>query len=122
MTSRAAEASSAQFALWKRKAVKATKDTRRVLVAHPDPFVGESVAVLLCLKAFQAKHAIDVAATRSILNQWRPYAVFLDTRIGGVDDDAFVREIGSLEGNEHRLLIAMSSFMPEESVERLTGC
>ena len=87
MTSRAAEASSAQFALWKRKAVKATKDARRVLVAHPDPSVGESLVVLLCLKAFQAKHAIDVAATRSILDQWRPCAVFLDTRIGGVDDD-----------------------------------
>jgi DNA-binding NtrC family response regulator len=119
MTSRAYEASSAQCALWRRKAAGATRDSRRVLLAHSDQSVGESLVVLLRLKTFEAQLAVDTSSTRAILERWNPNAVFLDTRIGGVGDGAFVREVCLREGSEHRLVIAMSSFMPEESVERL---
>jgi hypothetical protein len=82
--------------------------------ASGNPFV-----LLLGLKGFSAQHALDVSALRFILGTWHPQAVFLDTRIGGAGNYALVREMCAHGEAPDRLLNAMSSFLPEESVESM---
>jgi CheY-like chemotaxis protein len=119
MSNRGLEASFSRCALWNRKTARTAPVCRRVLVAHADKSIGESIVLLLGLKGFSAQHALDASALRFILDSWRPQAVFLDTRIGGAGNYALVREMCAHGEAQDRLLIAMSSFLPKESVESM---
>jgi DNA-binding response OmpR family regulator len=113
------EARSSNCALWNRKTGRFPTAHRRVLVAHADRGIGESIVLLLGLKGFSAQHVANVTTLRSILETWQPQAVFLDTRIGGIDNYALARELRATSQGSPRLLIAMSSFLPDEPMDLL---
>jgi DNA-binding response OmpR family regulator len=119
MNHRAYEARSSHCALWNRKTERVPSGHRRVLVAHADRDLGESIVLLLGLKGFSAQHVANVTALRSTLETWQPQAVFLDTRIGGIENYALARELRTASHGLPRLLIAMSSFLPEEPIDLL---
>jgi DNA-binding response OmpR family regulator len=119
MNHRAYDASSSHCALWNRKTGRVPSGHRRVLVAHVDRSLGESIAQLLDLKGFSARHVADVTMLRATFEAWQPQAVFVDTRIGGIHHYALARELRTSAQDSPRLFIAMSSFLPDEPMNLL---
>lgn len=120
LNNRAYETSPAQCSLWNRKRLRVIAESRRVLVAQTERALGESLVSLFDLKGFPARYAPDVASLKSGVSEWRPHAVFVDTRIGGCANYALVRELRAHHDDDaHRLVIAMSGFLPEEPLAHL---
>lgn len=55
---------------------------QRVLIAHSEPNVGDSFALLLAMRGFEAVQIGDVERAIQLSSTWRPQAVFVDTRLG----------------------------------------
>jgi CheY-like chemotaxis protein len=119
VNNRASEPSLGRYALWNRKQKRVPANSRRVLVANADKALGESLSSLFALKGFSTDFALDVTTVRTIVRSWKPQVTFLDTRIGGCGNYALVRELRALNGDQTGVIIAMSSFLPEEPVQRL---
>ncbi|WP_459907666.1 response regulator [Caballeronia sp. HLA56] len=119
MNNRAYETSPAQCSLWNRKKLRVRPDARRVLVAYAERALGISLVSLFELKGFPTQLAIDATSLKGIVEEWRPHLVFFDTRIGGCANYALVREVRRQDDDAGRLIIAMSSFLPEEPLGRL---
>ena len=81
--------------------------------------LGASLVSLFELKGFPAQLAADASSVRQIVATWRPHVLFLDTRIGGCGNYALVHALRDADDHAHRLVIAMSAFLPEEPVARL---
>jgi hypothetical protein len=122
LNNRAFETSPAQCSLWNRKQLRVPPESRRVLIASPERLLGASLASLFELKSFPARLAIDVSSLRELIDGWRPQVLFLDTRIGACGNYALVNELNHAETedeNAPRLMIAMSSFLPDEPIAHL---
>jgi hypothetical protein len=120
LNNRAYETSPAQCSLWNRKRLRVEPDSRRVVVALTERALGESLVSLFDLKGFPSRYAPDVSSLKRSIGEWRPHAVFVDTRIGGCGNYALVRELRSRHDDDaKRLVIAMSAFLPEEPLAHL---
>ena len=111
---------SAQHALWNRKKLPPILPVfRRVVVAHIDPAVGQSIALMLGFKRFPCVYAANLRSTRHLLEEWGAQALLLDTRLDVDSDFAFIRRFTSTPSNATRLVIGLSSIYPEDSMSTL---
>jgi DNA-binding response OmpR family regulator len=92
---------------------------RRILVAHSDRAVGDSLALLFGIKGFAAIHGHDMSTTGAIVRAWQPQAVLFDTRLVPLGQSSFIRGLHDAPENESRLLLAMSGAAQFERVETL---
>jgi hypothetical protein len=96
-----------QHALWNRKKFTAILPMfRRVIVAHAEAPVGESMSLLLGLKGFPSIYAQDLCSTRRLLDEWGAQALLLDTRL-------------DIATHADRFIVALSSIYPEDSMPAL---
>lgn len=119
MNNRAYETSPSQCSRWNRKQTRLRPEARRVLLALPERVLGSSLVSLFELKGFPARLALDAAAVKHSIAEWRPHVLLLDTRIGGSANYALVRELRTAADDADRLIIAMSGFLPEEPIALL---
>ncbi|MFM0327419.1 response regulator [Caballeronia glebae] len=88
--------------------------TRRVLIVHSESNVGDSFALLLAMRGFEAMQIGDAAGASRFIRTWRPQVLFVDTLIGDAHDHALARTLravlsaGRTEG-EVELLIALAA-------------
>jgi CheY-like chemotaxis protein len=74
-----------RYEIWNPR-TSALPGPRRVLIAHSEANVGDSFALLLAMRGFEA---VQVGATQEALGlvrQWQPQVLFVDTLVG--DDDS----------------------------------
>jgi CheY-like chemotaxis protein len=107
------------YALWNRKQKHTVPESRRVLVAHADRSLGESLTALFALKGFPAEFAGDATTLHRKIRAWRPQVILLDTRIGGCGNYTLVNHLRAMPDVQRRLIIAMSGFLPEEPLNLL---
>jgi CheY-like chemotaxis protein len=115
--------SESDFALWRIKRAFPSPDhdngSRRVLIAHKDRSVSESLAVQLRLKGLQVIHSPDLRAVRALLTNWQPQALLLDTGLDNEPDYVFLRTLHNDADLTGRLLVAMSNVWPADPVSSL---
>ncbi|MDR5834402.1 hypothetical protein [Caballeronia sp. LZ034LL] len=119
MNNRAYETSPSQCSRWNRKQTRLRPEARRVLLALPERVLGSSLVSLFELKGFPAQLALDAAAVKHSIAEWRPHVLLLDTRVGGSANYALVRELRAAADDADRLIVAMSGFLPEEPIALL---
>ena len=74
---------------------------RRVLIVHSESNVGDSFALLLAMRGFEAVQIGDAAAASQFIRNWRPQVLFVDTLIGDAHDHAPARTLReALTGGE----------------------
>ncbi|SPB16343.1 response regulator receiver protein [Caballeronia novacaledonica] len=87
---------------------------RRVLIVHSESNVGDSFALLLAMRGFEAVQIGDAPGVLRFLRTWRPQVLFVDTLIGEAHDHALARTlrdvltVDQMEG-EVALLIALAA-------------
>jgi DNA-binding response OmpR family regulator len=122
MSSRQADNES-EFALWRIKrahsSVPGEVRTRRVLIAHKDKSIGDSLAVQLRLKGLQVIHSQDLKSVRALLASWHPQALLLDTSFDNESGYVFLRTLRNDADLTGRLLVAMSNVWPADPVDTL---
>ncbi|MDR5779902.1 hypothetical protein QCE63_10750 [Caballeronia sp. LZ065] len=119
MNNRAYETSPSQCSRWNRKQTRLRPEARRVLLALPERVLGASLAALFELKGFPTHLALDAAAVKLSIAEWRPHVLLLDTRIGGSANYALVPDLRAAADDADRLIVAMSGFLPEEPIALL---
>ncbi|MDN7183699.1 hypothetical protein M0D69_37965 [Caballeronia sp. SEWSISQ10-4 2] len=119
MTRRPVEADYDQFALWNPKRAATPMAARRVVIAHSDPMIGESFALLLGLKGLAAQHVTDVDGLTMLIDDWHPQALMIDTRLRIGEHSGFVRKLSDNPSHAAMLLLALSNFLPEDPVSAL---
>ena len=119
MTGRHFEAAGSEYGIWSPKRLPTGVGCRRILVAHSEKSVGESIVLLFGIKGFAAMYARDFSATGAIVRAWEPQAVLFDTRLGRAGDISFIKEMLDEPENHSRLLVAMSGPVQEESIGTL---
>jgi DNA-binding response OmpR family regulator len=119
MASRSPHDDESHFALWSMKRTRHATAPKRVLVAHKDKSIGESLAVLLRLKGLQVIHSQDMKAVRRLVQSWKPQAVVMDTRLDSDSDYIFIRTLRAEAELSGRFLVAMSNVWPADPVETL---
>ena len=92
MSSRLADNES-EFALWRIKRARTGDASRRVLIAHKDKSIGDSLAVQLRLKGLQVIHSQDMKSVRALVHSWQPQALLLDTRLDNDSGYVFLRTL-----------------------------
>jgi DNA-binding response OmpR family regulator len=115
------EGSLVSCGLWRRKNGKAYDDARRVLVAHSNADVGDSITLMLGLKGFPTRLATNETSFHSVFDRWLPQVVFVDTRIGGKGHLAMLKRFIKRIGDTPALLIALSDTTDVESVALLAS-
>ena len=118
MSSRLADNES-EFALWRIKRARAGDASRRVLIAHKDKSIGDSLAVQLRLKGLQVIHSQDLKSVRALVHSWQPQALLLDTRLDNDSGYVFLRTLRMDADVTGRLLVAMSNVWPADPVQTL---
>jgi DNA-binding response OmpR family regulator len=108
-----------QFAWWTLERAPAPVARPRVLIAHTDRPIGESLAVVLRLKGLQVMIAHDLKTVRSLVANWKPEALLLDTRLDSDTGYRLIRQLRVDVGNTCRLLVAISNIAPADPVESL---
>jgi hypothetical protein len=119
VTRRQFEANHEQFALWNPKRAPSPMNMRRVVIAHCDPVIGESFVLLLGLKGMAAQHVTTLGTLRGLIDDWHPQALMIDTRLIPAEDSGFVRALSTDPVHADTLLLAMSNFLPEDTVTTL---
>ncbi|SAK54814.1 response regulator [Caballeronia ptereochthonis] len=66
---------------------------RRVLIVHSESSVGESFALLLAMRGFEAVQVGDARRALQMAARWRPQVLFVDTLIGDTRDHALARQL-----------------------------
>jgi len=66
---------------------------RRVLIVHSESNVGDSFALLLAMRGFEAVQIGDALGVLQFLRKWRPQVLFVDTLIGELHDHALARTL-----------------------------
>lgn len=108
-----------QFALWTFNRCHAPRRNRRVLVAHKDPAVGESISMLLRLKGLEATFAHERERFEQLIQSEVPAVILLDTRLDQGPGYQLTRQLRAGMSSDDLLLIAMSNFAPNEPIEDL---
>jgi CheY-like chemotaxis protein len=108
-----------QFALWTFKHRQSPCSNRRVLVAHKDKTVGESMSMLLRLKGLETTFAQDIADVDQKLGFEVPAVMLLDTRLDQSPEYELTKRLRADPAFDNLLLIAMSNFAPSEPIEDL---
>lgn len=116
MTRRASLDDETEFALWKHRSAATSPPSRRVLVAHRDKAIGESLALLLSLKGYDAIYAADLAKLKTFTAHWDPHAILLDTRLDSAADYRFTRSLREGPAHADILLLAMSNIWPQDPI------
>jgi DNA-binding response OmpR family regulator len=101
-------------ALWNRKSAIESAIAPRVLIASADVNVGESMVLLLGLKGYPSRLATNAVSVHTVLDQWTPQAIFLDSRIGGVAHLEVASRVSQRSDSSEVMLIAMSGGGSEE--------
>ncbi|MDR5817871.1 MULTISPECIES: histidine kinase [unclassified Caballeronia] len=118
MSSRLAHNES-EFALWRIKRARTSDASRRVLIAHKDKSIGDSLAVQLRLKGLQVIHSQDLKSVRALVGSWQPHALLLDTSLDSDSGYVFLRTLQMDSEMTGRLLVAMSNVWPADPVQML---
>jgi DNA-binding response OmpR family regulator len=108
-----------EFSVWNHKRAPRFETSRRVIVAHADRSVGESIALILGLKGFTALYAKDFEMARVLLGSWDPQVLLIDTRLETSFGFAFTETFAADPAHADRFLIAMTDIISEEPVEAL---
>lgn len=108
-----------EFALWRIKRAPAGNFARRVLIAHRDKSIGDSLALQLRGKGLQVIHSQDLGSVRALVHSWRPHALALDTSLDSESGYVFIRTLRMDADVTGRLLVAMSNVWPADPVEVL---
>ncbi|SAK63125.1 response regulator receiver protein [Caballeronia temeraria] len=87
---------------------------RRVMIVHSESNVGDSFALLLAMRGFEAVQIGDAAAALQFVHKWRPQVLFVDTLIGDAHDHALARTLREVltvdrPANVVELLIALAA-------------
>jgi DNA-binding response OmpR family regulator len=126
MQSRQADNES-EFALWRVKRAYTghsddagdIRSRRRVLIAHKDKSIADSLAVQLRLKGLQVIHCQDLKSLRALVRSWHPQALLLDTSLDNESGYVFLRTLRNDADLTGRLLVAMSNAGPADPVQTL---
>ncbi|HYS68196.1 MAG TPA: histidine kinase [Paraburkholderia sp.] len=116
MTRRVSLDDETEFAIWKSRCAAQPTLSRRVLIAHRDKAIGESLVLLLSLKGYEGIYTADLIKVKSFLKWWRPHVVLLDTRLDSVSDYQFTRAVRAEQSNADVLLLAMSNVWPLDQI------
>ncbi|KQR76877.1 hypothetical protein ASG35_11310 [Burkholderia sp. Leaf177] len=108
-----------EFSVWNKKRSVQPGIQRKVLVAHTDPSIGESIVLMLGLRGNSSMYAPDLESLHLQLDFWDPSVVFIDTRFENKIDYAFTLAMRSDPQYSARLWIAMRDIAKEESAETL---
>jgi CheY-like chemotaxis protein len=108
-----------QYALWSAKRARIPVLSPRVLIAHQDKVMAESLAALLRLTGLQVMHAQNLASARSLIHNWKPQALLLDTRMDSNSGYSFIRALRLDTDIKDRLLVAISNVWPDDPIETL---
>jgi DNA-binding response OmpR family regulator len=119
MASRSPVDDEKQFALWSIKRAGTQGSPRRVVIAHKDKSIAESIAVMLRLKGLQVIHCQDLKSVRSLVQNWKPQALILDTNLDSESGYVFIRTLRMDADFTGRLLVAMSNVWPADPIETL---
>ena len=93
MSSRLGTDDERHFALWSRKRARMPIGSPRVLIAHQDKLIGESLAALLRLTGLQVMQTQSLKSARSLLQNWKPQALILDTQLDCESGYSFIRTL-----------------------------
>lgn len=107
------------FALWSVKRTHMPVGPPRVLIAHQDKQISESLGALLRLTGLQVMQTQNLKSARSLLLNWKPQALILDTRLDSDSDYEFIRALRPDADRTGRLLVAISNVWPADPVETL---
>ena len=107
------------FALWSVKRAHMPVGPPRVLIAHQDKPIAESLGALLRLTGLQVMQTQNLKSARSLLLNWKPQALILDTRLDSDSDYEFIRALRPDADLTGRLLVAISNVWPADPVETL---
>ncbi|WP_244817188.1 histidine kinase [Caballeronia sp. Lep1P3] len=108
-----------EFALWRIKRARAGDCARRVLIAHKDKSIGDTLAMQLRLKGLQVIHSQDLKSVRALVLAWQPQALVLDTCLDSESGYVFLRTLRMDADATGRLLVAMSNVWPADPVQTL---
>ncbi|MDR5771529.1 MULTISPECIES: response regulator [unclassified Caballeronia] len=95
-------------------------DPRRVMFVHSESDVGESFAMMLAMRGFDAVQIADAQSALHFAHMWRPQVLFIDTRVNEAHevlakhDHALVRALREC-GREASLDQMLIAFAAEES-------
>lgn len=119
MTRRLPSEDETQFALWTFNRGHGPRANRRVLVAHKDRAVGESISMLLRLKGLEATFANDRERIDQLIQSEVPAVILLDTRLDEGPGYELTQRLRAETSCDDLLLVAMSNFAPSEPIEDL---
>ncbi|SAL55413.1 response regulator receiver protein [Caballeronia sordidicola] len=119
MSSRSGTDDERHFALWSRKQARMPVGSPRVLIAHQDKLIGESLAALLRLTGLQVMQTQNLKSARSLMQNWKPQALILDTRLDSESGYAFISALRPDADISGRLLVAISNVWPADPIETL---
>jgi CheY-like chemotaxis protein len=92
------------------------RDRRRVLIVHAESNVGDSFALMLAMRGYEAVQVGNVPGALQFASEWHPQVLFVDTRIGSAQtshDHALVRALREqaqkLAWLEAQMMIAFAS-------------
>jgi CheY-like chemotaxis protein len=105
-----------EFAIWNRRSAAAEQPSRRVLIAHRDKAIGDSLVRLLSVKGYDAMYAADLNRLQCFLKRWSPHAVLLDTRLDSPAGYEFTRTVRAEPAHANVLLLAMSNIWPLDPI------
>ncbi len=119
MASRSGTDDERHFALWSGKRAHMPVGPPRVLIAHQDKLIAESLGALLRLTGLQVMQTQNLKSARSLLSNWKPQALILDTRLDSDSDYEFTRAHRMEADVTGRLLVAISNVWPADPIETL---
>lgn len=119
MTTRAFIDNESEFALWTRRSATKAHLKPRVLIAHRDKAIGESLVLLLSMKGYDALYAADLPHLKCYLNHWEPQAILFDTRFDAATDYRFTRSLRDDPAHADVLMLAMSNIWPSDPIGQM---
>jgi CheY-like chemotaxis protein len=108
-----------QFALWTFNRWRGPRTNQRVLVAHQDRAVGQSISMMLRMKGLQATFADDREHIDEVIRAEVPAVILMDTRLDQGPGYELTRRLRAETSSDDLLLIAMRNFAPSEPIEEL---
>ncbi|MGA7816111.1 response regulator [Caballeronia sp.] len=119
MTSRSGTDDERHFAVWNGKHPRMPIGSPKVLIAHQDKLIAESLGALLRLTGLQVMQTQNLKSARSLLQNWKPQALILDTQLDSDSGYMFIRTLRPDAELTGRLLVAISNVWPADPVETL---
>jgi DNA-binding response OmpR family regulator len=95
------------FYVWNTRRMPRPPGSRRVVIAHRNASVGESIGLLLKIKGYQCRCASDIGALEWCVQSCDPHAVLVETGLAGAGNP-LVRRLATNAMGESRLMLALS--------------